>query len=137
MKTKTKTKLFILASIFIGSMLFLAFTLKQQPQSWVVPAKFKNMKNPVTANKQNLNVGKSMYNKHCKSCHGTVGKGDGSKAGQLKSSCGDFASKTFKTQTDGSLFFKITEGKGEMPAYKNKISEDEDRWIIINYIRTF
>ena len=36
---------------------------------WKVPAKYETMKNP-TNPKVDLNIGKSLYAKHCKSCHG-------------------------------------------------------------------
>ena len=43
---------------------------------WVVPAKYQTMKNP-TDPKVDLAIGKSLYSKHCKSCHGSEGFGDG------------------------------------------------------------
>ena len=38
--------------------------------------------------------------------------------------------------TDGELFWKISEGHRPMPAFKNKLSEEE-RWQLVDYIRTF
>jgi len=105
--------------------------------NWVVPAKYKTMKNPTDAkDKENLSIGKSLYAKQCSSCHGSKGWGDGSKAPELKGDLGDFSTAATQNQTDGELFYKITEGRDDMPSFKKKIPLDEDRWLVVNYIRT-
>ncbi|MFO7674182.1 MAG: c-type cytochrome [Lutibacter sp.] len=102
---------------------------------WVVPAKYQTMKNP-TDPKTDLAIGKSLYGKHCKSCHGSEGYGDGTKAKEMKGDLGDFSSKKFQSQTDGALFYKTTFGRDDMPAYNKKLPSDEDRWLIVNFMRT-
>ncbi len=102
--------------------------------NWVVPTKYLSMKNP-TDPKVDLSIGKSLYRKHCKSCHGNEGFGDGTKAADLKGDLGDFSSIEFQSQTDGELFFKTTFGRDDMPRYSKKIPNDEDRWLVVNYIR--
>ena len=77
------------------------------------------------------------YNTHCKSCHGTKGKGDGPKADQLDTESGDFTLASFQSQTDGSLFYKTSEGRKDMPSYKKKIPDANDIWAVVNYMRTF
>ncbi len=111
-----------------------AFTTPPQ-DAWVVPDKYKNMKNP-TDPKVDLNIGKALYAKHCQSCHGKEGYGDGPKADGLKGDLGDFSSADFHAQTDGELFYKTTFGRDDMPEYTKKMPDDEDRWLVINYIRT-
>ncbi|MBL0273935.1 MAG: c-type cytochrome [Chitinophagaceae bacterium] len=49
-----------------------------EPNDWVVLAKYKNMTNPFPVDKENLDLGKSLYGTHCKSCHGA--KGDGKRS---------------------------------------------------------
>ena len=102
---------------------------------WIVPAKYQTMKNPVEVNKANLALGKNLYAKHCKSCHGSTGLGDGTKAKDMKGDLGDFSSKKFQAQTDGALFYKSYIGRKDMPNYEKKMSE-EDMWLTINYMRT-
>ena len=102
---------------------------------WVVPAKYQTMKNP-TDPKTDLAIGKSLYGKHCKSCHGSEGYGDGVKAKEMKGDLGDFSSKKFQSQTDGALYYKTTIGRDDMPAFNKKLPSDEDRWLIVNYMRT-
>jgi len=104
---------------------------------WVVPAKYKTMKNPTDAkDSENLTIGKSLYAKQCSSCHGKNGWGDGSKAPELEGDLGDFSTAATQNQTDGELFYKITEGRDDMPSFKKKIPSDEDRWLVVNYVRT-
>lgn len=110
-------------------------TVAVSTSGWVVPAKYQTMKNP-TDPKVDLAIGKSLYGKHCKSCHGSEGYGDGVKAKEMKGDLGDFSSKKFQSQTDGALFYKTTFGRDDMPAYNKKIPSDEDRWLIVNYMRT-
>ncbi len=125
-------KFFTLAGLF--AFISLSFTTSMQDK-WVVPAKYVTMKNPVPAS-QDASIGKSLYDKHCKSCHGKEGYGDGTKAEGLKGDLGDFSSEKFQKQTDGELFYKTSFGRDDMPEYTKKMPEDEDRWLIVNYMRT-
>ena len=114
----------------------LACSFVMQNEPWVVPAKYKNLKNPVSADKESLNIGKSLYIQHCKSCHGKEGLGDGPKAAQLDTPSGDFTSEEFQGQSDGSIFYKTREGRDDMPSFSKKIPAEEDIWHIVNYVRT-
>lgn len=114
-----------------------SFTLVYQSKEWVVPETAKKVKNPTDkSSKEDLAIGKSLYAKHCQSCHGKEGYGDGPKAKELKGEVGDFSTAEFQSQTDGALFYKITTGRDDMPAFDKKLPDAEDRWLIINYIRT-
>lgn len=104
---------------------------------WKVPDDKQKTKNPVAANKTSLDAGKELYDQYCKSCHGKFGEGDGPKASELKTELIDFTQSKFQSQTDGALFYKITTGRDEMPSSRKKITDDEDVWNIINYMRTF
>lgn len=115
---------------------FNAFTADFQ-EKWVVPKEYEAMKNPTDkADKENMAIGKNLYSKHCKSCHGAEGYGDGPKAADQKGDLGDFSSAEFQSQTDGALFYKSTFGRNDMPEFAKKVPEDEDRWLIVNYVRT-
>ena len=128
-----------LLSISLGIVFTFAINMVIKAQSasvWNIPAKYKTIKNPVVVSKESVADGKELYSKHCKSCHGAKGLGDGPKASSLDVSCSDFSIKKFQSLSDGEIFFQISEGKGKMPAFKKNIPEDNGRWAIVNYIRT-
>jgi len=112
----------------------LAFVAERQGTPWVVPDKYKTMKNPVKLDKT---AAATLYTTHCKSCHGKEGLGDGSKAAQLDTKCGDFSSAAFQKQSDGALFYKTLEGRDDMPSFKKKIPDENDMWQVVAYLRTF
>jgi len=125
---------FLMGALFVFA--FNTMIHAQTAGAWNIPAKFKTTKNPVTVSKESVSDGKDLYAKHCKSCHGATGLGDGPKAASLDVSCGDFSAKKFQSQADGEIFFQVSEGKGKMPSFKKNIPEDNGRWAIVNYIRT-
>jgi mono/diheme cytochrome c family protein len=124
----------IILLISIISVAFYSFTSITQDK-WVVPAEYENMKNPTNPS-EDKDIGKSLYRKHCASCHGKEGYGDGSKAEEQEGDLGDFSTAEFQAQTDGALFYKTTFGRDDMPEYTKKMPDDEDRWLIVNYMRT-
>jgi len=127
----------VLNSIILLLGVFLVSASKGLQEDWLVPAKYKKMKNPY-ANKQDTEkIGKIMWIQHCKSCHGSKGLGDGKKAGTLDTDLSDFSSSEFKSQSDGELYYKAIIGRDEMPNFEKKIPAEEDRWLLINYLRTF
>ena len=123
----------IITVLGVFSFLFFSFTTIVKDK-WVVPDKYVKMKNPVPAD-QDASIGKSLYEKHCKSCHGKEGYGDGPKAADLKGDLGDFSSAEFQKQTDGELYYKTTFGRDDMPEFAKKMADDEDRWLVVNYMR--
>ena len=116
-----------------------AFVAPQEQKAcapWQIPAKYKAMKNTFKGDAASANVGKMLYAKHCKSCHGNAGEGDGSKASSMKTKIGSFKDAKFQAQTDGEIYFQTIVGRDEMPAFDKKIIDEEDRWAVVNYIRT-
>lgn len=121
--------------MIIGIVSFGLFSFNKLTQEeWKVPAKYQTMKNKTEASKANLAVGKSLYSKHCKSCHGSEGYGDGTKAKEMKGDLGDFSTKKFQSQSDGALFYKSYIGRKDMPNFEKKMSE-EDMWLTVSYMR--
>lgn len=108
----------IVMIVGIVSMAFYSFTTTIQ-EKWIVPDKYVTMKNP-TDPAVDLDIGKSLYSKHCKSCHGKEGYGDGPKAKDVEGDLGDFSSAEYQAQTDGELFYKSSFGYKDMPEYTKK-----------------
>jgi mono/diheme cytochrome c family protein len=131
---QTKTVLAGALLLIMGLGLMSLTSLQQTP--WVIDAKYKAMKNPVKADAASIAEGKELYNKNCASCHGKTGLGDGVKARTIDTPSGDFTKAAYQNQTDGELFGKTKLGRGDMPKYEGKLT-DEDIWSIVNYTRTF
>lgn len=119
-----------------AAVLLLSAALVAQPKPWVVPANFKSMNNPVAKGDASTKAGLALYTKNCSSCHGKAGLGDGVKARALKEFPGDFSKADYQGQSDGEHFYKTKFGRGEMPKYEGKLSDD-DIWNLVNYMRTF
>lgn len=136
-KKMTKSGAIMLMVFFVGifSMAFINPQDQKKGAEWEVPEKYQKMENPYKGDASLDKVGKMLYSKHCKSCHGNVGLGDGPKAKQLETFPGDFSSEEFQSQSDGVLYFQSFVGRDEMPNFEKKIIDEEDRWAIINYIR--
>jgi mono/diheme cytochrome c family protein len=131
-----KRKLMLFIAAFTVSVMSFAFTIIQEPKPWPVPDKSAKTPNPVKSNSESIAAGKALWNLHCSSCHGKKGLGDGSKAAQLKTTPQDMSKGDFQAQSDGALFYKISEGRGDMPSFKKKIPDPEDMWSLVNFVRT-
>jgi mono/diheme cytochrome c family protein len=132
-----KTKFLLTTALaFAGVLTFSIITGFQGKKPWVAPDKYVKMKNPVASNAESLKNGKELWIKYCQSCHGKSGHGDGTKAAQLKTEPGNFSLPDTQKQPDGSLFYKISEGREDMPSFKKKIPDEEDIWSLVNYVRT-
>lgn len=121
--------------VLIGLVVFSSFRQAKKP--WAVPDKYNKMTNPVKSDDAAVKEGKALWTKHCQSCHGKSGLGDGPKAAQLKTEPGDLSKGDFQKQSDGSLFYKVSEGRDDMPSFKKKMEDEEEIWQVITYVRTF
>jgi mono/diheme cytochrome c family protein len=118
-------------------LIMLAFTYPSRSMDdWPVPEKYKTMKNPYAGKADADGIGKNLFKMHCASCHGKEGHGDGTKAAMLESDLRDFASTEVQSQSDGAIYYKGFIGKDEMPNFEKKVTSEEDRWMLVNFIRT-
>ena len=131
-----KSKLILSVSALAVCLTGTAFTIANQPKPWPVPDAAAKAVNPVKPNAGSISAGKDLWNTQCASCHGKKGLGDGTKAAQLKTQPADLSTATFQSQTDGSVFYKISEGRGDMPSFKKKIPDAEDIWNLVVFFRT-
>lgn len=133
---KNSVKLIVTVAFLFSLALFSFTSVKVVSDDWNIPEKYKNMKNPTEASKENLAIAQGLWRKHCASCHGKEGLGDGPKAAELDGDPGDFTDSHFQSHTDGELFYMTTFGKDDMPSYEKKIPNDDDRWILVHYMRS-
>ena len=132
MKTKLNSIL-TFGAIAAFTLTLVAFTAPQD--DWEIPAKYKNMENEYAGEDED-GIGEDLFKQHCRSCHGKDGYGDGSKAKELDTEMKDLTSEEVQGQTDGALYYKAIVGRDEMPNFEKKIRDEEDRWMIINYMRS-
>ena len=102
---------------------------------WTAPSDQRYIHNPLENNKRVIPAAKELYASMCISCHGENGKGDGVDGVSLNPKPADHTSKTVQNETDGSLYWKMTTGRGPMKAYVAKLT-DVQRWSLVSYIRT-
>jgi mono/diheme cytochrome c family protein len=132
MKTKLNSIL-IFGAIAAFTLTLVAFTAPQE--DWEVPAKYKSMENKYAGEDED-EIGEDLYKQHCRSCHGKEGYGDGSKAKELETEMRDLTDEEVQGQSDGELYYKSIIGRDEMPNFEKKIRGEEDRWMVINYLRS-
>ena len=109
--------------------------VSEEQQKWSAPAAEAQKKNPVATNESALAAGQKIYSKTCATCHGKAGDADGPAVIELNIHPAKLSDRKLATESDGSLFWRITTGKKPMPAYGKRLSET-DRWNLVNYVRT-
>ncbi len=82
---------------------------------------------------ENIKKGKALYEKNCIMCHGNAGKGDGAAGLFLNPRPFDISSDKVQSQSDSTLFFKVTLGKAPMPTFKTL--PFESRQLLLLYVR--
>lgn len=73
----------------------------------------------------------ALYKSKCQVCHGPDGKGT---AAGLKMGTKDFQSPEVQKQPDADLIKVTKEGKGKMPKYEGKLTDDQIK-DLIKFIR--
>ena len=115
---------------------FMAFVCPAMGDTpWVAPASAAAKKNPMAGNASAAAEGKKTFMMTCAPCHGTSGRGDGPAAAALNPKPANYTTKAISAESDGALFWKLSEGRGAMVPFKSTYSEKQ-RWELITYIRT-
>ncbi|MFN0110741.1 MAG: c-type cytochrome [Blastocatellia bacterium] len=109
-------------------------------QQWPAAAEAASLTSPVKNRPDAARLGMEYYLQKCSDCHGRSGKGNGWMSAMTKRDgkalpATNLASKAVQANTDGELFWKITNGKSPMPAHRIRF-DDEQRWLIVAYLRT-
>ncbi|HEY1008610.1 MAG TPA: cytochrome c, partial [Daejeonella sp.] len=112
----------------------LADTVAQEP--FKAPAWADTIKNPIGTSAEIISRGEELYNLYCFACHGETGYGDGAAGGAMGVKPANFHDPKFIKQKDGAIFWKLTNGKGNMPPFK-EILKEEQRWELIAYLKEF
>jgi copper transport protein len=92
--------------------------------------------NPLDDSGGNTDVGASLYQANCASCHGPSGAGDGALSDASGMVIGDLA-EIIPERTDGELNWSISAGRAgtQMPAFGTTLLPYE-RWEIVSFLRS-
>ena len=132
---KTQNQLIIIASLVVLFTISVGFNTTPQ-EKWTAPASADKVENPLKGDEAATTKGKKIYKQMCAICHGMKGKGDGMAGSALNPKPANFTKTEIQDETDGAIFWKMTEGRGNMVSYKETLSETQ-RWQLVNFIRTF
>jgi mono/diheme cytochrome c family protein len=90
---------------------------------------------PAPSGTQSLQYGQVLYDQHCALCHGQDGKGAGPLAHYFQPSRVSLVGGTAITLSDAQIFTILTQGRGQMPALAEDLTQAE-RWDVIDYLHT-
>ncbi len=124
----------LLGVLGMGVFALISWESDKQTEKWVAPKSADMIKNPYRGNTTATIQGKKLFMQFCLPCHGSRGKGDGIAGVNLKPRPASFMLSAIQQQTDGAIFWKLTNGKPPMASYQH-ILKDEQRWQLVNYIR--
>jgi mono/diheme cytochrome c family protein len=96
---------------------------------WTAPAKDAARKNPFASKPQLAAGGEKIFTRSCTSCHGEAARRAGNKAP-------DLGSEAVQSESDGAIFWKITNGntRKAMPAWG--VLPEPQRWQLVLYLRS-
>jgi mono/diheme cytochrome c family protein len=102
----------------------------QQDPKWQVPTDAAGKLNPLAQRPEVTAGGKKLFQRNCVECHGAAG------TGVEKKHAADLQLPVVQEQSDGALFWKITNGNTDrgMPSF-SRLPELQ-RWQLILYLRT-
>ena len=106
----------------------------QKKVKWQAPQTADAAKNPLSGDANAALEGKKIFTSMCVVCHGETGKGNGMASVSLEPRPANFLSIEVRNESDGAIFWKMTEGRPPMASYKSLLSEQQ-RWQLVTYIR--
>jgi mono/diheme cytochrome c family protein len=126
-----KALIICVAAIVVAGLCLSAQNLAYVPDSsWRPPQSAVARQNPLSDRRELAAGGRKLFARNCAECHGSDGSGD------EKKHSADLQLPMVQEQSDGALFWKISNGNTArgMPSW-SKLPELQ-RWQLVLYIRT-
>lgn len=98
-----------------------------------VPDPYAGMTNPMDGDATAIAAGEGLYQEHCAACHGEYLLGDGPDAELYDPPPSNLYHHT-NNHEDDYLIWRVAEGFGDMPDWKDELTMDE-MWQIIAFLR--
>ncbi|KAA3616789.1 MAG: cytochrome c [Calditrichaeota bacterium] len=133
-KSSFNILMLFVATFYLMSFLVHPVNKKNENTDWLAPVEADKTINPLKGDESAWGKAKETYNTLCAICHGENGLGDGIAGIALKPRPANFKLDRVQKQSDGAIFWKLTNGKPPMAAYQESLTE-EQRWQLVNYIR--
>lgn len=126
MRTPCAVLLVVIATLFAAGQ----NASYQQDPRWIAPATAETKPNPLSQKPETAAGGKKLFMRNCAECHGPSG------AGMEKKHSADLQLPVVQQQSDGTLFWKITNGNAAkgMPSF-SRLPELQ-RWQLVLFLRT-
>ncbi|MBK9638072.1 MAG: cytochrome c [Bacteroidetes bacterium] len=121
--------------LFLTLPFFIASNIQTENTNWVAPPSADSLINPFHDISEQYSAGKKLFEKVCWPCHNLNGEGNGPAAINLKTKPKNLTSPSVQGQSDGVLFWKITNGRSDMESYRQMFTQKQ-RWQLVCYLRT-
>jgi mono/diheme cytochrome c family protein len=109
----------------------IAFAQQAKPidPDWPVPEKAAQEQNPLSGKPELAAGGRKVFERTCAQCHGDTRH-------ERKNNAPDLATPAVQQESDGSLFWRISNGNSRkgMPSFSNL--PEPQRWQLVLYIRS-
>lgn len=89
---------------------------------------------PVEVDHSLMEKGREKYQIFCQVCHSAAGDGNGITKQYGMVATASYQDDRLRNMPEGEIFNTITNGKGQMLPYRDKLSPEE-RWAVIAYVR--
>jgi mono/diheme cytochrome c family protein len=109
--------------------------LQTENTVWEAPSSADSLVNPFSNISEQYQAGQKLFEKVCWTCHNLTGEGNGPASKNLKTKPKDLTNSAVQNQSDGALFWKITNGRSDMATYR-KMFTPKQRWQLVCYIRS-
>jgi mono/diheme cytochrome c family protein len=88
----------------------------------------------LTVDRKFIERGRDRFTIYCSPCHGAVGDGNGVTKKYGMGATPTYHDDRLRKMAEGEIFNTITNGKGNMNPYSDKLAP-ADRWAVISYVR--
>jgi mono/diheme cytochrome c family protein len=129
-----KSKLSWVALLVMVALAAVLWNLREQEPPLSL-TEVRTLKNPLPASAENVAAAKMIYADKCEHCHGIGGRGDGPDASLYEIRPADLTAQKLVLIPEGELFFKISEGRRPMPAFRGQLTR-EQRWQLVHFVRS-
>lgn len=127
-----KTQIYVCIAALVLTACIKTDTAARGP--WKAPDSAINTINPVIYDVDSVMKGRALFEQHCQRCHGYWGEGNGVIGAALDKKPANLLRIAGK-KAEGEFAWKIAEGRGDMPSFRQVLSEEEI-WHIVNFVQS-